>query len=310
MKQKAPFCGILLLILASCSPPKMEDVVARVKEDPILVKDVVQSFYRERSKFEDGVEKNSKKFLEVKKHLLDDLVQKKILESEAQQQGIQVSPEELEAEVKKYKSRYNEREFQKILEERKIDYNNWREIKRVNLLTDKLVHQKLFADIAVPEESLKAYYQEHTEEFTRPETVRIRQILTDTKEKADALYTRLKAGENFARLAHDYSIAPDRNLGGDLGFVAKGHFPKEFDACFDLKIGELSPIISSLYGFHIFKLTDKKPEERLSFEQVKGQINGWLSDQLREEAFKKYYEELRKKYPVEVKEWVLKKIEI
>jgi len=288
----------------------MEDEVARVAGDPIRVKDVVQAFYRERAKFGENAEKDSKRFLEIKKQILDDLIQKKILEKEALKEGVQIGEEELEAEIKKYKSRYNEREFQEILEARNIDYTDWREVKRVNLLTDKLVRGKLFADIEVPEMSVREYYEAHLEEFTRSEAVRIRQILTDTQEKADALYARLKAGENFARLAHDYSLSPDRNQGGDVGYVARGHFPKEFELCFDLKIGELSPIVSSLYGFHIFKLIEKKPEERIAYEQVKGQIEGWLRDQLREEAFKKYYGELRQKYPVEVKEWVLKRIKI
>ncbi len=310
MRRKAIICVVLCLSLSACAAPQMEDEVARVGGDVIPVRAVVQAFHRESAKFEDDVQKKSKRFLEVKQQLLADLIQKKILEKEAEKEGIQVSELELEAEIKKYKSRYNELEFQKILESRNIDYASWREIKRVNFLTDKLVRQKLFADIAISEENTKAYYDAHVEEFTRPETVRIRQILTDTKEKADGLYAKLKSGENFARLAHDYSISPDRNLGGDLGFVAKGHFPKEFDTCFDLKIGELSPIISSLYGFHIFKVTDKKTEERLSYEQVKSQIEGWLSEQLREEAFKKYYDNLLKKYPVEVKEWRLKKIKI
>lgn len=310
MRRKAIICAVLWLSLSSCAAPKMEDEIARVNGELIPVSAVVQAFYREGSKFEDDLQKNSKRFLEVKKQLLENLIQKKILEQEAHKQGIQVSEEELETEIKKYKSRYNEREFQKILESRNIDYTSWREVKRVNLLTDKLVRQKLFADIEVSEENIKAYYDAHVEEFTRPETVRVRQILTDTKEKADGLYAKLKSGENFARLAHDYSISPDRNLGGDLGYVAKGHFPPEFDACFDLKIGELSPIISSLYGFHIFKVTDKKPEERLPFEQVRKQIEAWLSEQIREEAFKKYYEDLLKKYSVEVKEWQLKKIKI
>lgn len=297
-------------MLASCASPKPEDEVARVGSDVITVKDLSQAIYRESSKRGDDFEKKSKQFLELKKELLEGLIQKKILEKEAQKEGVVVSEQDLEQEIKKYKSRYNELEFQKILEARKIDYNVWREVKRLHLLSDKLIRDKIFSDIEVPEEKLKEYYEAHKEEFTRPETVRVRQILTDTQEKADALYERLKAGENFARLAHDYSQSPDRNQGGDVGYIAKGRFPKEFDICFDLKVGELSPVISGLYGFHIFKVTEKKVEELIPFEQVKNQIREWLIIQTREDAFKKYYDEVRKKYPVEVNEWVLKKIKI
>lgn len=300
----------MLLGFVACAKPGMEDEVARVDGDVIRVKDLLQALYREGSKFGDDFEKKSKRFLAVKREVLEDLIQKKILEKEAQKEGVELGEQELEQEIKKYKSRYNELEFQKILEARHIDYNTWREVKRLHLLTSKLVREKIFSDIEVPEEQLKTYYETHVEEFTRPESVRVRQILTDTREKAEALYERLKAGENFARLAHDYSQSPDRNQGGDVGYIVKGRFPKEFDICFDLKVGELSLIVSGLYGFHIFKVTEKKPEEQLSYDQVKDQIREWLTAQAREEAFKKYYEELRKKYPVEVNEWVLKKIKI
>ncbi len=310
MDRKVYILLFVLLGMLSCASPKMDDLVAKVGSDLIKVRDLIQALHREESKLEDNFQSNAKRFLQIKRQVLEDLIQKKILEKEAKKEGIQISDQDLEQEIQKYKTHYNELEFQKMLETRGIDYNTWREIKKVNLLTDKLVREKLFADIEVSEDKIKEYYESHREEFTRPETVRVRQILTDSKEKAEALYDRLKEGENFARLAHNYSLSPDRYQGGDVGYIAKGNFPKEFDVCFDMKIGELSPIVSSLYGFHIFKVTEKKPEEQVSYDQVKDQIKGWLTDQIREEAFKKYYGDLRKKYPVEVKEWILKKVKI
>ncbi len=299
-----------LFLFTSCAAPKSTDEVAKVGGDIIDVRDLEQALYREGFKFGDDFQKNKKRFLNIKRQLLEDLIQKKILEKEAQREGVELNEKELEQELKKYKSHYNELEFQKILEAKKIDYGAWREVKRVNLLTDKLIREKLFPSVEISEEKIKQYYDEHLEEFTRSESVRVRQILTDTQEKAQTLYERLQKGENFAKLAHDYSQSPDRNQGGDVGFMAKGHFPKEFDICFDLKVGELSPITSGLYGFHIFKVIEKKPEERMAYEQVKSQIQTWLTEQIREQAFEKYYQELRKKYPVEVKEWVLKRIKI
>lgn len=310
MYRKTYILLIVLLGIFACASPKMDDEVAKVGNEHIKVRELVQALYREEPKLGDDFQKNSANFLKIKKRVLDDLIQKKVLVQEAKKEGIEVSEVELEEEIKKYKTHYTELEFQKMLELRKIDYNAWREIKKINLQTDKLVREKIFADIEIPETQVKEYYDAHHEEFTRPEMVRVRQILTDSQEKADALYERLKDGENFARLAHNYSLSPDRYQGGDVGFIAKGHFPKEFDTCFDLKVGELSPIISSLYGFHIFKVTEKKSEELVPYDQVKAQIIEWLSIQVREEAFKKYYNELLKKYPIEVKEWMLKKIKI
>jgi peptidyl-prolyl cis-trans isomerase C len=303
---------VLLILIAGvfvgCGSPKPTDVVARVSGEPIFVEDLIQAIYREGEKFGPEVLKDKKRFQQIKNQLLEDLIQKKILVKEALAQGVLVSEEELEGEIKKYKSRYTERDFQEILETRKINYPAWREVKRQNLIIAHFLTEKLFKNLEVPEEKIREYYDQHLEEFTNPESVHARQIVTDTKEKAEAILKRLKEGENFAKLALELSISPDRMQGGDLGFIPRGSFPKEFDICFELKEGELSPVVSGLYGFHIFKVIEKRPEKRLSFEEARDQIKNWLMERAREDALQTYYTELRKKYPVEVKSWILKRV--
>jgi parvulin-like peptidyl-prolyl isomerase len=177
-------------------------------------------------------------------------------------------------------------------------------------MADHLLEKKLFRDLKVSVEEIKKYYEEHQGEFTLPESVRVRQILTDTKEKADTIREKLEKGENFARLARALSIAPDRKQGGDLGFITRGSFPKEFEVCFDLKVGELSPVVSSLYGFHLFKVVEKRSETKLPLEEVRDQIEEWLKEQVREAAFQSYYEDLKKNYPVEIEQRVLKRVQV
>ena len=285
-------------------------MVARAAGEPIVVSDLIQAIYREGGKFGPEALTDPKKFLKMKESLLEDLIQKKILTKEATAQGVVMTDDDLEKEIRKFKSRYTERDFQKILEKRNIDYNTWREVKRINLITDRFVQEKLFVDLKVPEEKVREYYDEHHQEFTQPEAVHVRQIVTETKGAAEAILKKLKSGDNFARLARDLSVAPDRLQGGDLGFIPRGSFPKEFEIAFDLKVGELSPIVSSLYGFHIFKVIEKRPEKLLPFEEVKGQIEDWLRETAREEAFRKYYQELRTKYSVQIRGRVLKKIQV
>src|SRR4030095_8841252 len=94
-----------------------------------------------------------------------DLIQKKILAKEAAKEGLNVTEEELEQEIRHSKSRYSEKDFQEILKARGIDYTAWREVKRNHLLTNHLLQEKVFAKIEVPEDALKEYYQGHQEEF-------------------------------------------------------------------------------------------------------------------------------------------------
>ncbi len=300
----------LFFSFTGCRSPQPNDILARVSEETILVSEFTQAMRREGEKYGPEVSKDPKRWNEIKQVLLEDLIQKKILLQEAAREGLVVTDEELEREILKLKSHYTEKAFQQVLEERKIDYVAWRELKRANLLVDRLIREKRFPEIEVPEASLRDYYDQHLKEFTQPEAVKVRQILTDTQEKAEAILKRLQMGENFASLARSLSIAPDRRRGGDLGFFSRGTFPKEFEVCFDLKEGELSPIVSSLYGFHIFKLIEKRVETPVPFEDVKAQIEGWLIEKAREEAFQSYYQNLRQHSAVEVNSWVLRKISL
>ena len=297
-----------LLLFTGCRPPALGDVVVRVAGEPILVSDFLQAYRRDGSKFGPVAARDRGRLLQVKESLLEDLIQKKILAKEAAKEGITVPEEELEQEIRRSKSRYTEKDFQKVLEARGIDYAVWREVKRNHLLTHRLLEEKVFTKIQVPEEKIKEYYETHQEEFTQPESVRVRQILTDTREKADEILAKLKKDENFARMARAYSLAPDRKQGGDLGFIVRGSFPKEFEVCFDLKVGELSPVVPSLYGFHLFKVVEKRPEQKLTLDEVRGQIEEWLKEEAREETFEKYYAEIKSHYPVEVDGKVLKGI--
>ena len=112
-----------------------------------------------------------------------------------------------------------------------------------------------------------------TEERERVPSVRASHILVDftnengevdsvtARKVIDTVYQKLKAGGDFAELAKQYSKdQASKENGGDLNYFERRMMIKEFDeAAFNLKIGETSPIIKTTYGYHIIKLTDKKP---------------------------------------------------
>ena len=303
------FLGFILLT-TSCAPPQPEDVIAKVEGDPIVVQEIIQGIYREKNKWPDQALQDPKKFLDFKYQILDSLIQQRILVQEAQKAKVEISEEDLNQEIRNFKSRYTEKDFQAVLKSRGIDYSIWLDFKRHQLLANRFLEEKVFSNISVSEDEIQQYYHQHQKEFTSPESVHVRQIVTDNRGSAEAILERLKKGENFARLAHDLSIAPERLEGGDLGFVSREGFLKEFEICFDLKEGELSPIIPSLYGFHIFKVIEKHPETLLTLEQVSGQIKDWLIRDKREDWFQSYYQKLKNQYKVEVHSWSFKKIQM
>ena len=130
-------------------------------------------------------------------------------------------------------------------------------------------------------QAIEAYaesnYKANPKRFAQDAQVKVRHILikaeeADAKSKAESILKELSAGADFEKLAKEQSQDPGSAAkGGDLGWVSKGRTVKQFeDAALALnKHGQLSPVISTPFGFHIIKLDDLKPAGIKPFEEVK-----------------------------------------
>jgi peptidyl-prolyl cis-trans isomerase D len=125
------------------------------------------------------------------------------------------------------------------------------------------------AKIKVPRAEVERFYNAHLGTYTTPEQVRASHILlktdgkndADVKAKAESVLKEVKAGGDFAALAKKYS-EDDSNAqqGGDLDYFSRGRMVPEFDAAaFNLKSGEVSGLVKTQFGYHIIKVTDRKP---------------------------------------------------
>ena len=118
--------------------------------------------------------------------------------------------------------------------------------------------------------------------IANPAQVRASQILTYEKEVAKKALQAIQEGEDFAVVAQTYSESEDAQYGGDLGFFSRGVMPPEFDdVIFSLKMGEVSHIIQTPYGYQIFKLTGQREAQRIAFDEVKDQIASMIKQQKR-----------------------------
>ncbi len=129
---------------------------------------------------------------------------------------------------------------------------------------------------AALEQRAREIYRADTTRFEVVEEVQASHILvlstdTDAEQKAAQILADLKAGKDFAELAKAKSQDPGSgSKGGDLGFFKRGRMVKEFeDAAFKMKVGDVSDVIKSQFGFHIIKVTDRKEPGKQPFEQVR-----------------------------------------
>ncbi len=163
--------------------------------------------------------------------------------------------------------------------------------KQIQILSDEhlakgYVQKNVIAKVKVTDKDVEEYYKNHPKEFEKPETVKVRHILlgfkgdpTDDQKKelrkqAEDVLKKAKGGEDFAKLAAEYSDDPgSKTKGGELGYFPRGNMVPEFEnAAFNLKQGEISDVIETPYGYHILKVEDKKAAEMPAFDSIKDQV--------------------------------------
>ena len=133
---------------------------------------------------------------------------------------------------------------------------------------------------ATPQE-VEARYQQNLATYQTPEQVRASHILFKTEGKdeaavkklAETVLAKVKAGEDFAALAKQYSEDGSKDNGGDLDYFGRGTMVKEFDeAAFGQSVGQVSGLVKSQFGFHIIKTTDKRAAATRTLADVKPQL--------------------------------------
>lgn len=238
----------------------------------------------------------------------DRLIQDELVLQYGAEKNFLLNEDELAIEFKKQKEKYSNKELEVMLKEKDLSLNFWKQHIERQIQINNILYNIDKNSVSVSQQEIRSFYNKNRNDYEVSEQVRIRHIVTDTQDKAKEVYARLKKGENFAKLALEHSQAPERSQGGDLGYFSKGQMPKVFDVCFSLEMGQLSDVIKSEYGFHIFKVLDKRAAHVLGLEEVANQIYQKLFAEKQKIQYQKWLEDRKQKVKIEVIEENLKTI--
>ena len=220
---------------------------------------------------------------EGKKELLDTMIIREIIMQQAQKDGLDKS----QAVTDK-------------LEELK---------KRV--VVEAFLKKKIEDQANISDADLQKFYDQNKDKFNTGDQVRASHILVKSENEAQDILGQIKKGANFEALAKKNSVDSAGAKGGDLGWFGKGSMIPEFEkVVFSLKEGELSGVVKTQFGYHIIKLTGKRPAGNRSFAEAKEQIKAKLLPEKQQETFQKLKDELKKGAKYSIKEDVLKGIDI
>ncbi len=161
--------------------------------------------------------------------------------------------------------------------------------------------KKIMDEVSVSEEEKKSFYEQNKDIFVEDEKVEASHILVDTKEEADKVYSMVKAGEDFSKIAQEYSSCPSKSSGGSLGKFGKGQMVSEFEeAAYALEEGKISEPIKTQFGYHVIKLDKKYPKQQFAYEDVANEIAANLVDEKQHTHYRERVQDLMMKHSVEM----------
>src|SRR5450432_573709 len=153
--------------------------------------------------------------------------------------------------------------------------------KRLAFTRNRLLMDSLLASegkAATTPDAMKKVYEDASKQITGEQEVHARHILVETEDEAKAVKDELSKGADFAELAKKKSKDPGASDGGDLGFFTKDQMVPEFSTvAFALEPGKISDPVKSQFGWHIIKVEEKRNRKAPEFEQVKAQIETYVT---------------------------------
>ncbi len=276
--------------------------VAIVNDEVITQQDIDQLLavlYAQYSQESKGYEL-LQKMEQVKKDILNQIIEDKLVLSRAKELGIKITESEIDERLDYIKKGFSsDEEFYKTLEIQGVTIATLKDRYRDQLMMKKLVDYEVKSKISVLPSEISDYYEKHKDQFKEGDKYGVKNILIKAKDEVsfelakveiEGVYNKLKEGGNFDDLAKQFSQGPNAEKGGDMGYIEQGQMLEALDkAIFKLKQGEFSEPVKSEIGYHIFKVEDIRYGKQASLEEVqkdvqmmlfqdkfKAQVNEWL----------------------------------
>src|SRR4051794_19917683 len=231
----------------------------------------------------------------IKSQAVTLLIQQAEREEKANDLGIEVTDKQIDARLKQIKQQYfqgKDAAYKAQLKKQGLTEEQVRSDIKAQLISEALF-KKVTDDVKVSDSDVHEYYTSHPTQYQQPESRQVRHILVKKKALADSIYTQLKGGANFAKLAKKYSLDTVSAAQGGNYNAIKGQSVAPFDkVAFALKTNEISKPVQTQYGWHVIqaigaiKAAGKTPEKQAA-DQIRQQllqtkkntaVNDWAKD--------------------------------
>lgn len=317
MKNLTLFISLVCLLFlgpVSAGAQVVNKVVAVVNEEIVTQQDLDQLrsvLYAQYAQVYEG-DDLLKKMEEAQEGLLEQVIDDKLILSRAKELSIRVSEREVEDKLEQVKGGFPSEElFDETLRTQGVTVANLKDRYRDQIMMKKLVDFEVKSKVDVLPSDISRYYEKHRAEFKVDEKYKVRHILIKAGDEVgfelagveiSEIHDRLKQGHDFSELAKAHSQGPNKEQGGDMGYISRGTILDELEEeIFKLKTGEFSEPVKSRLGYHIFKVEDVADSGYLSLDGAKKDIKKFLFQKKLKEKLKEWIAELKSKAYISIK---------
>jgi peptidyl-prolyl cis-trans isomerase C len=293
-------------------PAQLPDVLARVNGEAVMKVDFDRLIKNMELRANQPIPAERRD--ELYRKALDELVTYTVLSQETRARKVNVTDAEVDSGIQQMRAQFpTEEAFKKALEARGMTLEKLKADTRIDISINKMVDAEVSSQPPPSDAEVRDFYDKNPDKFKQDETVRASHILFRVDENADAatkkkamdeaqsVLKQARGGADFAELAKKHSADGSAQQGGDLNFFTKGQMVPPFDqAAFAMKPGEISDIVTTQFGYHIIKVTDRRPAASVPFDQVSGRIKEFLTEQQKQQKADGFIQSLKQRAKIEV----------
>lgn len=290
----------------------VEEIIVRVNNDIITLSDYQKAQASLKQEITQDCPTCSEaqveeRYKDRQKDLLRDLIDQSLLVQRAKDMGITVETELVKRldQIRQQNNLPSMEALEKAVEQSGVPWEEYRTSLRNSILTQEVIHREVGSRITVDTDEVKKYYEAHQNEFVRPETVYLSEILVSTEGKSDqeipalemkakGLLERIRKGEDFSELAKRYSDGSTAKQGGDLGSYEPGQLSKQIeDLVFKMNRGDMTDVIRTKSGFEILRVNQHYKAGLQPLDKVEGEISNKIYMDRMQPEYRTYLAELR-----------------
>jgi len=314
----AAAAAFLLAAVPLAHASRVIDKVAAVVNDEIILETEVEQMAATQYRGPDPETPDGKKqWDEIKHKALDAMIDSKLVQQQASELKLSVTPEEVDRAVEQVKTqnKLDDATFRSALEQQGFTMEGYRKTLKKQILELKVINTAVRSRVTVSDDEVKTYYHQNEKLMAGDRQSHLRQILIAVPDKAsdaDAATKQRVAtkvvelarnGTSFTELAKQYSDDDGTKAsGGDLGWVGKGVLVDALDDAMQaMEPNDVRGPIRTDRGWVILQMVERKSGDLKPYEEIKEQLRKQLYDQQVEKAQQSWLRELRKKAHVDVR---------